>query len=418
MSKTNYSQLDQDLWILSKFDQNHKGFFVDIGANDGVNLSNSYLLEQHGWTGVCVEPGPVEFSKLEASRKSYNYNICISDFNGKCSFSENGFFGKIDSKHEGATDCLTLEYFLDSINAPKVIDYLSIDVEGGEFDIIRNFPFDKYFIKYITIEHNAYSRDYTLKNNIHSVLSRNFDIEKENVGDFEDWYVNKLVKNSSNLKLGENLNATFGNVYVKNVPEAKQRLDHFKLHADSIGLQYEVFKGIRGDLFVPENYLIKYRPTLYPAPANQYLVGNWASTVAIHLDAMANNYDSYVICDDDTVFKNAQIDFIKPQLPADWDVIILGEMGGSSDAGSNAAFVKIENNPNLESTDLVGCHCIAINKKFYFEYLLHAVGLDTHGKIGDVLLCLLVENTNMNLYKLRPNITYQERTKLTPYVII
>lgn len=193
MNKTNYSQLDQDLWILSKFEPNYKGFFVDIGANDGVNLSNSFLLEQQGWTGACVEPGPIEFAKLEASRKSYNYNICISDFNGKCSFNENGFFGRIDSKYVGATDCFTLERFLEDIAAPKVIDYLSIDVEGGEFDIIRDFPFDKYFVKYITIEHNAYGRDFALKNSIHSVLQHDFVIEKENVGDFEDWYVNKKI---------------------------------------------------------------------------------------------------------------------------------------------------------------------------------------------------------------------------------
>ena len=194
-TKKNYSQLDQDLWILSKFDTDYKGFYIDIGANDGVTISNSLLLEEKGWLGVCIEPAPTEFEKLNNNRKSNNYNICISDFNGKCHFSENGFFGKISDKNTGNTDCLTLEYFLDNIDSPKVIDYLSIDVEGGEYDIIRNFPFDKYFVKYITIEHNAYGSNFTLKNNINSILSKYFNLEQENVGEFEDWYSNKLLNN-------------------------------------------------------------------------------------------------------------------------------------------------------------------------------------------------------------------------------
>jgi FkbM family methyltransferase len=192
-TKKNYSQLDQDLWILSKFDTDYKGFYIEIGANDGVALSNSLLLEENGWEGVCIEPAPTEFEKLNNNRKSNNHNICISDFNGKCHFSENGFFGKISDKNTGNTDCFTLEYFLDNIDSPKVIDYLSIDVEGGEYDIIRNFPFDKYFVKYITIEHNAYGINFTLKNNINSILSEHFNLEQENVGEFEDWYSNILL---------------------------------------------------------------------------------------------------------------------------------------------------------------------------------------------------------------------------------
>jgi FkbM family methyltransferase len=189
----NYSQLDQDTWILSKFDENHQGFFVDIGANDGITISNSYLLEQKGWNGICIEPNTQEFEKLNSVRTSSNYQICISDFNGKCSFQENGFFGKIMMKGGGDTDSFTLERFLDDVEAPKTIDYLSIDVEGGEYDIIKDFPFEKYFIKYITVEHNAYGENFALKNSIYSILSEYFNLEKENVGGFEDWYVNKLV---------------------------------------------------------------------------------------------------------------------------------------------------------------------------------------------------------------------------------
>lgn len=222
------------------------------------------------------------------------------------------------------------------------------------------------------------------------------------------------------MTLGENINNTFGKVYVKNLLDAKQRLNHFKSHADSIGLVYEIFKAIKGDTFVPKNYSIKYRPFFYPTPANQYLVGNWASTLAIHLDAISNNYDSYIICDDDTVFKNIELDYIKPNLPVDWDMIILGEINcnNSHELNSQIYFEKIVNNTNLEQSVLVGCQCMAINKGFYFKLLLYMLGLDTHGKIGDVLMCLMVENNDINLYKLKPDITYQERSILAPYTII
>jgi len=76
MEKTNYSQLDQDLWILSKFDKDYKGFFIDIGAHDGISLSNSFLLEQNGWHGACVEPSVTEFEKLKNSRSCNTYNMC------------------------------------------------------------------------------------------------------------------------------------------------------------------------------------------------------------------------------------------------------------------------------------------------------------------------------------------------------
>lgn len=222
------------------------------------------------------------------------------------------------------------------------------------------------------------------------------------------------------MKLGQNLNTTFGNIYVKNIPDAKQRLEHFKSQADNIGLQYQVYQGVRGDLFVPEDYTITYRPSLYPTPANQYLVGNWASGLAIHLDAISNNYDSYVVCDDDTVFKETELEHIKPNLPLDWDVLVLGEMNttANTESNSNLMFTPVHNDCNLEQIVLVGCQCIAVNRRFYFKYLQYMLGLDTHGRIGDVLLCLMVEHSDVNLYKMKPDITYQERTKLIPYAII
>lgn len=216
------------------------------------------------------------------------------------------------------------------------------------------------------------------------------------------------------MKLGENLNNTFGHVYVKNIPKAIQRLETFKLHADAIGLNYTVFRAIEGSNFVPDDYVVKFRPELYPFPANQYLVGNCYSGIAILLDAMSNNYESYVTCDDDTVFYDLDITHIKPHLPDDWDIIILGtfdDIGTQTDISLSC--YKIGNDPK----EIAGSSCIAVHRRFYNTFLMEMLQFDTHGKIGDTLIHLLCEQKKVNLYRLLPHVTYQERVKLQPYVI-
>jgi FkbM family methyltransferase len=188
-----HSQLGQDNWILSNFDKDYKGFFVEIGAADGKLLSNSLLLEENNWTGICVEPEPGPFKNLKTVRTSDNYNYCILDYDGVCKFKQNGLWSTVLEKHTGDTPCITLLSLLKLANAPKIIDYLSIDVEGSEYDIIREFPFDDYFIKYLTIEHNANGDGPEKKNKLFNILSKYFIRKFEDVGGFEDWYINKKI---------------------------------------------------------------------------------------------------------------------------------------------------------------------------------------------------------------------------------
>jgi hypothetical protein len=63
-----YSQIRQDRYIDFFFSKKRNGVFVDIGANDGVTLSNTYFLEkERHWTGICIEPIPSSFEKLKAN---------------------------------------------------------------------------------------------------------------------------------------------------------------------------------------------------------------------------------------------------------------------------------------------------------------------------------------------------------------
>jgi hypothetical protein len=71
------SQKGQDKWIIeSIFGGKRNGFFVDLAATDGVALSNTYILEKHfGWTGICIEPNPEFYTKLQNNRNC----ICVND---------------------------------------------------------------------------------------------------------------------------------------------------------------------------------------------------------------------------------------------------------------------------------------------------------------------------------------------------
>jgi hypothetical protein len=218
------------------------------------------------------------------------------------------------------------------------------------------------------------------------------------------------------MKLGENLNLTFGNVIVRNVPEAKKRLEHFRIYADNISLNYEVFDGIRGDLYVPIDYRLKQRPHLYPSPANQYYVGNFLSFLRIHLYAMSKRFSSYIVCDDDTVFVDHNLKLIKNYLPPDWDVVILGSIANKSTSKTNDEIDPVFIKPN--TPQIAGSQCIAINSKCYYRILEYLLNFSNHSNFGDIMLDEMSSKKIIQLYAMFPDVSYQERKVLKQYEFI
>lgn len=168
-----YSQAGQDVWVLQQIP---KGFFVDVGAHDGVESSNTYALELCGWKGLCIEPSEA-YHKLVEVRKSLTWNVAI---------------GTDPVKQITLTEAL--------INCPAVIDYLSIDVDGGELDVLKSMDFQKYYVRLITIEHNAYNEGTARQQEIFNYLTdAGFIRRHTNVRCldpnyfgliYEDWYQN------------------------------------------------------------------------------------------------------------------------------------------------------------------------------------------------------------------------------------
>lgn len=166
------AQLQQDLvaQYISRHVTDRNRFFVEFGATDGVTLSNSYFLEADGWEGILVEPDVNWHSELDKNRKGKIDKRCVYSDSGLEVEFINSDIGELSAvkihanndgwgmtRHKGKTSIVktvSLENLLLENEAPRVIDYLSIDTEGSEYEIIKNFNFHNWEIIFITIEHN------------------------------------------------------------------------------------------------------------------------------------------------------------------------------------------------------------------------------------------------------------------------
>lgn len=171
-----YSQYEQDTYVLNNFFKDKKnGTYIDIGAHDGITLSNTYLFEQIGWQGICFEPLPNIFKKLTQNRKCTCINGVISDKSDEyvdfCyieGYSEmlSGILDDYDQRHKQRIlnesqmyNCTRSKIkvknylFNDIVNHSK-INYLSIDTEGNEIKILKSIDYKKYDIDIIGAENN------------------------------------------------------------------------------------------------------------------------------------------------------------------------------------------------------------------------------------------------------------------------
>ncbi|WNJ20536.1 FkbM family methyltransferase [Pontibacter sp. G13] len=205
------SQKGQDKWVIfTALPFKRNGFFLDLAAADGVLHSNSFALEKmFGWKGICIEPNPAFFEALQANRKCFFDNAVISDQPEEVTFRiDNGQLGGIvasdtDNNNQVRAEELTqattltmtakvLKDVLDAHNAPKVIDYFSLDVEGSEERIIRSFDFDAYQFKCITIERPTPVVNQTLFDNGY-VFVKNFK--------FDSFYIHESLAAENRIEL-------------------------------------------------------------------------------------------------------------------------------------------------------------------------------------------------------------------------
>lgn len=175
-----YSQWGQDEYIYNNFFKNKKnGYFLEIGADDGLRFSNCAFFEKElGWNGIAVEARKDAFNNLIKNRNCICLNKVLSDKIEETKFLElkgygiglSGIIDKYDERHinrinneiknpnHKSKEIITvktekLNDILDNYDVIN-IDFLSIDTEGSEIDILKTLDFNKYNINVITIEDN------------------------------------------------------------------------------------------------------------------------------------------------------------------------------------------------------------------------------------------------------------------------
>jgi FkbM family methyltransferase len=218
-----YSQDNQDKFLEENiFKGFENGIFVDVGAWDGIEINNTYFFEKkRNWTGINIEPNKTYFEKLKYQRpKCINLNIAVSEIIGTVEFNLNtghtvalsGIYKNYDLRHiariknenltiGGKSKIIkvksnTLSNILEKYNFSHV-HFLSVDVEGSEFTVLKSINFDEVFIDVIGFENNFedISKDIVdyLANFGYKVIHKSLDILMINKN-------SKFFKNLSFLK--------------------------------------------------------------------------------------------------------------------------------------------------------------------------------------------------------------------------
>jgi FkbM family methyltransferase len=164
---------DQDgvLWVLNETGKKRGGYFVEFGAADGIALSNTYMLEKEfGWQGILAEPNPDWHAALLSNRDAAIDLRCVYTTSGAhIAFAATRYpalatiadFVACDSHARSRAEHRVVEVETVSLNdllvahdAPRDIDFISIDTEGSEYDILEAFDFGRWNVLLFSVEHN------------------------------------------------------------------------------------------------------------------------------------------------------------------------------------------------------------------------------------------------------------------------
>jgi FkbM family methyltransferase len=196
------SQLGQDVLALAAHGIMRDGFFVEFGATDGEVLSNSHLLEKHfGWSGILAEPSTEYWQSLRSKRSVSLDNRCVWSESGlSLSFISNEELSSLEivahrDSHDRARSKNARKYLVATVSlmdlliehkAPSVVDFLSIDTEGSEFEILTAFDFSKYRFGLICVEHNFNEHRIPIQ---HLLTSNGYRQVHADLSKWDDWYV-------------------------------------------------------------------------------------------------------------------------------------------------------------------------------------------------------------------------------------
>ena len=202
-----YSQDNQDYIVYNNFFKNKKdGVFCDVGGNHPLNINNTRYFEELGWSGYAFEPLPHMQSLWEKHRKAIFFPFGASDKEDELTFSivknttgwEDMLSFVKDTRDEDygyETEDITIKVkpLKDVFEEENItyIDYMSIDVEGHELNVLKGIDFDKVRINVLTIENNPPCCSIFGDENIRRIMFQNDYILWGRMVGLDDIYVHR-----------------------------------------------------------------------------------------------------------------------------------------------------------------------------------------------------------------------------------
>jgi len=169
-----YGQHGEDAYIATLFSENYVGTCIEVGAYNGVFLSNTYYFEKKGWRSLCIEPILSAFNECQQNRKEC-VNCCISSADSEdkeftifhlgtnlCAISSLEPDQRLIDSHKrmitNKSTCMvkvrSLNSLLEELDFPKNIDFISIDTENTELDVLKGIDLNVYNVKLFVVENN------------------------------------------------------------------------------------------------------------------------------------------------------------------------------------------------------------------------------------------------------------------------
>lgn len=225
-----YSQFGEDKILAEIFNEKSHGLCIEVGANDGVNDSTTLYFEKIGWDCILVEPNPVLCQMIRVARSSRLYEFAASDKSGVVTLfvaegaerahgvstisSDEESLNKIKSYgftySKVQVQTKTLDEILSELKPGCEIDFVSIDVEGHELDVLRGFSIERWSPTVVLLEDNSNFENATVSN-----YMKQFEYVRFMRTGVNDWYAHRKNKKLVNLYSRGEYNWTVLKVRVK-----------------------------------------------------------------------------------------------------------------------------------------------------------------------------------------------------------
>ncbi|MDC1177861.1 FkbM family methyltransferase [Candidatus Pelagibacter sp.] len=201
-----FGEFAEDVFIGRLLKSINNGKYVDVGCYHPFKGSLTAKLYQKNWRGINIDVSKTSIDLFNIARKrDINLNCAISDFNEKTFYFQNGMINQQNSLQKSSDDqikvdinCYTLNTVLEN-NDFHDFDYLNVDVEGTELNVIKGINFKKYKPKLITIENNEMIPEEYFQSEIFKLLEQNNYVFVNKVGVTNFFLIKSLKNEISNL---------------------------------------------------------------------------------------------------------------------------------------------------------------------------------------------------------------------------